>query len=612
MKKNVVILILSLVLVAVLLLTGAGVPANYTMVYDVSGFKGNDIAEKMVNCDAYVTNNVSGPAICDTTRMSGPQSIAANTSLAASNIKWKIGPNTYVTAAANRQLLFTGSHVTLSGSGDTTTFDFSAWTSGTQAGLQFSGGSYVTLENFREIGNRPNSLDVPNDGHGGNCIQITGTQHVLVQDLWLTECGKIGISLNNTDFDLTTRVYAFHASEAAWQFNASDGSIHDQHGLTYSHIADSNTSKLVGTGQINVLATGGVGTDTGFYADHNWFGNNTEGLTGMMCNQDPNLALRNGCGQLLQIIDSDNWWSVTNNTFRWSAAECLAEGGFHGIVTGNNFDHCSQGSGGAGAVATYVGKQVGAGYIYIGGNTMTDSGYGTSLLVGQTAAADNKVFGPMDIVNNEMGTLVDPMTVGVRVVNSSCSTHTAGACNTGCGCGHSTGACDGTNAACTYSLQDVNVEGNHMRDVTNPISYATFAGGNAKEGLTGPGGTGTSFFLTSNNYIGFTGSNYIYNCKLSGASPINCGSASKGTVSIAGGATSVTVQTTTVTDQSEFTLAVDPTLGPSLIPSVTGNVCNPACQHVYISARVVGTSFTITSDGAVTGNPLPVSWEFKN
>jgi hypothetical protein len=103
----------------------------------------------------------------------------------------------------------------------------------------------------------------------------------------------------------------------------------------------------------------------------------------------------------------------------------------------------------------------------------------------------------------------------------------------------------------------------------------------------------------------FSGLSDTTNCSSAGGT---CTSATAGAVTIAsGGATSVVVNTTAVTAKSDISLAFDASMGTRL--SVT---CNTNFQQPYVSARVPGTSFTISTAAAFTTNPGCISWSLRN
>jgi len=95
------------------------------------------------------------------------------------------------------------------------------------------------------------------------------------------------------------------------------------------------------------------------------------------------------------------------------------------------------------------------------------------------------------------------------------------------------------------------------------------------------------------------------NCS-SSASPAVCGSAAAGSFVLPAAATTITVNTTAVTANSQIIVINDDSLGTKL--SVT---CNTALDQVFVSARVAATSFTITGTAPVT-NPNCYSYLIIN
>jgi hypothetical protein len=125
---------------------------------------------------------------------------------------------------------------------------------------------------------------------------------------------------------------------------------------------------------------------------------------------------------------------------------------------------------------------------------------------------------------------------------------------------------------------------------------------------TGNGsGTGT---LTAG--VKNTTFNSATNCS-SSASPAVCGSAAAGTVTLPTNAvsSSIVVNTTVVTANSEIFVQTDDTLGTKL-----GVTCNSTVATLVggltISARSAGTSFTIANNVAIVTNPLCVSYHIVN
>jgi hypothetical protein len=98
----------------------------------------------------------------------------------------------------------------------------------------------------------------------------------------------------------------------------------------------------------------------------------------------------------------------------------------------------------------------------------------------------------------------------------------------------------------------------------------------------------------------------LSNCS-SFASPAACGSAAAGNVVIARGSSSVVVNTTDVTANSQIILTFDSSLGTKL--HVT---CNTGAQQPYVSARTAGTSFAISVPMTFTTYPGCVSYSIIN
>jgi hypothetical protein len=102
------------------------------------------------------------------------------------------------------------------------------------------------------------------------------------------------------------------------------------------------------------------------------------------------------------------------------------------------------------------------------------------------------------------------------------------------------------------------------------------------------------------------------NCS-SSASPAVCGSSSAGSVAVptGTGSSTLTVNTTAVTANSQIVLTVDDTLGTKL--SVTCNsTLSTLVGGAVITARSAGTSFQITFNGTIVTNPVCMSFTITN
>ena len=95
------------------------------------------------------------------------------------------------------------------------------------------------------------------------------------------------------------------------------------------------------------------------------------------------------------------------------------------------------------------------------------------------------------------------------------------------------------------------------------------------------------------------------NCA-SRTSPAVCGSASAGSVTIAEGSTSVIVNTTAVTANSQILITFDYSLGAKL------ESCNKTFNNPYVAARMALTSFTITAGSSPVANPACYSYLVVN
>jgi hypothetical protein len=109
------------------------------------------------------------------------------------------------------------------------------------------------------------------------------------------------------------------------------------------------------------------------------------------------------------------------------------------------------------------------------------------------------------------------------------------------------------------------------------------------------------------NLVTFTQQpNSATNCA-SSASPAVCGSSWAGRVAVAAAATTVVVDTTAVTANSEIHLQWDSSLGSAL--SVT---CNTTQSLAQVSAKTAATSFTITLASAPSTNPACLDFTITN
>jgi hypothetical protein len=126
--------------------------------------------------------------------------------------------------------------------------------------------------------------------------------------------------------------------------------------------------------------------------------------------------------------------------------------------------------------------------------------------------------------------------------------------------------------------------------------------------VTDPGKSPPEVFLLGPGVVGGTGVIATSaNCS-SSASPAVCGSDGAGSVVIAAAGTTVQVNTTAVTANSQIMLQEDRSLGTKL-----GVTCNTTAGRTYmVSARTAGTSFTISASGAPSATPACLSYVIVN
>lgn len=89
--------------------------------------------------------------------------------------------------------------------------------------------------------------------------------------------------------------------------------------------------------------------------------------------------------------------------------------------------------------------------------------------------------------------------------------------------------------------------------------------------------------------------------------PAACGSAAAGAVAILGGNSSLVVDSTAITANSQIVLTFDASLGNRL-----GVICNTAFTQPYVSARAAGNSFTVTLTTAPSVDPVCLSYLIVN
>jgi hypothetical protein len=147
---------------------------------------------------------------------------------------------------------------------------------------------------------------------------------------------------------------------------------------------------------------------------------------------------------------------------------------------------------------------------------------------------------------------------------------------------------------CTVAGDSVTVSGASTMMQTNTSNSATAA-------------SSYDFTLTTGLKFPFIQSST--NCS-SAATPAVCGSAMSGSVVVAAGATTVVVDTTAVTANSQILLTFDSSLGTKL-GSIT---CNTTFDQPWVTARTAATSFTVTVTNVPVGgaNPVCLSYQIIN
>jgi len=116
------------------------------------------------------------------------------------------------------------------------------------------------------------------------------------------------------------------------------------------------------------------------------------------------------------------------------------------------------------------------------------------------------------------------------------------------------------------------------------------------------------FWVDATGVLKSTSYGTVANCADGTATPADCASAPDGHVIISAGATSVVVNTTRVTANSEIFIQEDSSLGALL-----GVTCNTTIVRLYtVTARTVGTFFTITTSAAPIIDPACLGYKIEN
>lgn len=141
-------------------------------------------------------------------------------------------------------------------------------------------------------------------------------------------------------------------------------------------------------------------------------------------------------------------------------------------------------------------------------------------------------------------------------------------------------------------------------EVTN-LALKTWNLGAAVNALT-LSGAGNATVLANMGAASFSTAT---NCA-SSASPAVCGSASAGAFTIAATTTSIVVNTSAVTANSEIEITPDSSLGTRL--SVTCNTSLATVIGPVVTARSAGTSFTVSITGTLVTNPACYTYSITN
>jgi hypothetical protein len=143
-----------------------------------------------------------------------------------------------------------------------------------------------------------------------------------------------------------------------------------------------------------------------------------------------------------------------------------------------------------------------------------------------------------------------------------------------------------------------------------PLSYQTITDTyNLACGSTPTVNTTSLQLLNANNVTGniLAATEATEGQCFSTAAPAACGSFIDGFVAIATGSSSVTVNTSAVTANSNIQLVFDSSIGSKL-----GVTCNTTAQQPYVSSRTAGTSFAISVPSNFSTNPGCIGFHIKN
>lgn len=156
----------------------------------------------------------------------------------------------------------------------------------------------------------------------------------------------------------------------------------------------------------------------------------------------------------------------------------------------------------------------------------------------------------------------------------------------------------------------ISIEGNFFHPVGTPLlnqSSGTLIDNCGNQGMSGSVTVSGGTIIGPCSNSGGNPWGVVTNCN-SSASPAACGSASQGSVAVPAGSSTLVVDTTAVTANSQIILTEDASLGTKL-----GVTCNgtPSVQPLTVTARTAATSFTF-SNTSPSSNPRCVSYQIIN
>ena len=335
-----------------------------------------------------------------------------------------------------------------------------------------------------------------------------------------------------------------------------------------------------------------------YYADLIFWGLGNDTGT----NEQHNLTIFNGPAILKNVWVIGGAWNVVNTfaitgiTFNHVTAinsGSYAGGNFPcGVETTPNFFQTKLTGvtcGGSNSVGLTINGTV-------GGNGASNAVIESSYLYGNTAAIYGVLYNsaaPVTMQGNYIGGLSDTGSGILNLIGNQIDRFISNApfalSNTGTGI--------------------INAMGNNFLPQSNAFlnqSSGTFNDLCGNSGMNAPTISGGTLLGPCSN-SGGNAYGTVTNCT-SSAAPAVCGQAKQGSVVIAAAGTTVTVNTTGVTANSQILVTEDSSLGTKL--SVT---CNTTTGRTYtVTTRTAATSFVITASAAPATNPACLSYTIVN